>query len=67
MIRFQRNIYATQFHTELDTDGMALRIDYYKNHGYFEPESAQALIQKVQQIKVEVPQEILRRFVERYR
>lgn len=67
MLRFQRHIYATQFHTELDTEGMALRIRYYQHHGYFEPESAAALIEKVQQVQVEVPQEILRRFVERYR
>ena len=34
--------YATQFHPELDADGMCTRIDVYKNHGYFAPEAAES-------------------------
>src|SRR4029079_9355997 len=29
------NVYATQFHPELDADGMCTRIDAYKHHGDF--------------------------------
>ena len=47
MIRFKNNIYATQFHTELDIEGIILRINVYKNHGYFSPEDAEALIKKM--------------------
>lgn len=67
MVRFKRNIYATQFHTELDAEGLVLRIQYYRNYGYFEPESAAALIEEVKDAKAEVPQQILRRFVEKFR
>jgi GMP synthase (glutamine-hydrolysing) len=67
MVRFQTNIYATQFHTELDKKGIALRIQYYKNHGYFAPDMAEALITELKDVHTAAPQLILRRFVERYR
>lgn len=67
MIRFKNNIYATQFHCELDAEGLIERIGYYKYHGYFDPESADDLITKSKDVVAEVPQEILRRFVEKYR
>src|SRR6202008_4509456 len=38
-----RNVYATQFHPELDVDGICTRIDAYKHNGYFAPETADAL------------------------
>ena len=67
MVRFRKNIYATQFHCELDAQGIAERIRYYKHHGYFEPASAEALIANTRDVVAEVPQRILKRFVERYR
>ena len=67
IIRFRKNIYATQFHCELDAEGIEKRIQFYRNHGYFEPESAVILIAKTRNIVAEVPQMMLRRFVERYR
>ncbi len=66
MVRLKENIYATQFHTELDQEGIELRINVYKHHGYFEPHKADELIEKNSKIKVTVPMEILRRFVKRY-
>ena len=36
--RIGRNVYATQFHPELDIDGLCTRIDVYKHAGYFAPE-----------------------------
>ncbi|MGE2724799.1 glutamine amidotransferase [Mycolicibacterium pulveris] len=64
--RVGQNVYATQFHPELDIDGIVTRITVYKNHGYFAPESAEALKQAARQWNVQHPQTILRRFVERY-
>ena len=43
MFRVRTNIYATQFHPEGDAEGFILRINVYKNHGYFPPESAEKL------------------------
>lgn len=66
MIRYKRNIYATQFHPEADSHGFELRIRIYKDKGYFPPEQAAALIEKCHQQHVHVPDAILKRFVERY-
>lgn len=64
--RVGANTYATQFHPELDLDGILTRIDVYKNHGYFEPESADSLKAAARQRNIEYPPTILRRFVDRY-
>lgn len=64
--RVRENVYATQFHPELDLDGIYTRIDVYKNHGYFAPESAESLKTEARQWNVQYPPTILRRFVERY-
>jgi GMP synthase (glutamine-hydrolysing) len=64
--RVKRNVYATQFHPELDVDGICTRIDVYKDYGYFAPESAEALKAAALQWNVHYPPEILRRFAERY-
>ncbi|WNG90846.1 glutamine amidotransferase [Mycobacterium sp. ITM-2016-00318] len=64
--RVGANTYATQFHPELDLAGILTRIDVYKNYGYFEPESADALKAAARQRHIEYPPTILRRFVGRY-
>lgn len=64
--RVGANTYATQFHPELDLQGILTRIDVYKNHGYFEPESAESLKTAARQRNIEFPPTILRRFAERY-
>lgn len=67
MFRVGKNVYATQFHPEGDAAGFTVRINAYKNHGYFPPESANDLINAVEKEETPHAQEILRRFVERYR
>jgi GMP synthase (glutamine-hydrolysing) len=64
--RVGENVYATQFHPELDLDGIDTRVDAYKNHGYFAPESAEQLKTEARQWDVRYPHSILRGFVERY-
>ena len=59
-------MYATQFHTELDPEDLALRVRFYKNHGYFPAEEAEDLIAAAAKEDVTVPLEILRRFVDKY-
>ncbi len=66
MLRFQNNIYATQFHPEADGDGFALRIRLYKDKGYFHPDEADALTQKVLAEDITVPGDILANFVSHY-
>ncbi len=67
MFRRRTNIYATQFHPEADADGFVLRVNVYRHHGYFPPEDAERLIEAVSSAPVPQSNEILRRFVERYR
>lgn len=67
MLRVGRNVYATQFHPELDADGLALRINIYKHAGYFAPSEAQALIDVVRREHVTEPVKILRQFIKRYK
>ena len=66
MFRIGKNVYATQFHPEGDSEGFAIRILAYKHHGYFQPEEAQRLIEAVGKADTPYAQEILKRFVNRY-
>lgn len=66
MLRFGQNVYATQFHPEADAQGFETRIRIYKHRGYFPPETADALIEKVHGQDVRFPELILRNFVARY-
>ncbi|MBL1079361.1 glutamine amidotransferase [Nocardia sp. 2] len=66
MVRVGQNLYATQFHPELDGDGLALRIEIYRHAGYFDPAEAESLIALGHRESVPVPAEILRRFIARY-
>ena len=67
MFRLRNNIYATQFHPEADVEGFTVRINVYKDHGYFAPETAQDLIAAVANEDTPVAKQILDRFVRRYR
>lgn len=66
MFRIKRNLYATQFHPELDAQGILTRIDVYRNAGYFPPDQAEALMEQLRPLQVDIPQHILKRFVARY-
>ena len=67
MFRVGRNVYATQFHPEGDSEGFIVRIHAYRNHGYFQPHEADHLIDAVSQEDTPHAQDILKRFVSRYR
>lgn len=67
IFRVKNNIYATQFHPEGDCEGFTIRINTYKNHGYFPPETAEQLIAVIKNEDTPVAQQMLCRFVNRYR
>lgn len=67
MLRFGRNVYATQFHPEADAAGFETRIRIYRHKDYFAPDTADALIDEVRAEDVRFPELILRNFVTRYR
>lgn len=66
MFRIRRNLYATQFHPELDVAGIVQRIHIYRNNGYFDPAGMRALIRTVSTARVEHVHTLLRAFVELY-
>lgn len=67
MFRVGRNVYATQFHPELDAHGLELRVNIYKHAGYFAPAELNRLVAIAHSATITEPEKILRRFVERYR
>lgn len=66
MFRVRSNLYATQFHPELDALGLVTRIRVYRYAGYFAPEEMEVLIERVQTTRVTEPARILANFVTRY-
>ena len=64
--RVGSNVYATQFHPELDVAGLCTRIEVYKHAGYFEPHEADSLKAMARERMVLEPPKILQRFVARY-
>lgn len=66
MIRYGKNVYATQFHPEADGDVFALRIRIYRDKGYFDPADAERLAAAARQGNPHAGKMILRNFVERY-
>lgn len=66
MFRVGENIYATQFHPEADPEEFFLRIDTYRNYGYFKPHEAEALKNRVRDRHTPYAQTMLWRFVDAY-
>jgi GMP synthase (glutamine-hydrolysing) len=64
--RVGANVYATQFHAEMDAAGLCTRIDVYKHAGYFDPAEADDIKDRARRSDVTWPPAILRRFVQRY-
>ncbi len=66
MFRVGQNVYATQFHPELDLDGITTRIHAYADHGYFAADELDLTLAAVRRAPVAHTGRILRTFVERY-
>ena len=61
--RVGSNVYATQFHPELDLAGICTRIEVYRHAGYFEPDQAEVLQARAAEVDVTHPVTLLRNFV----
>ena len=62
--RIGANVYATQFHPELDLQGIITRVDVYQHFGYFEPHLAHEIVDRSREAVITEPPRILQRFVE---
>ena len=65
--RVGRNVYATQFHPELDLVGIGTRIEVYQDAGYFDPSEVQTLLARSRDVEVLHPMTLLRNFVRLHR
>jgi GMP synthase (glutamine-hydrolysing) len=66
MFRVRTNLYATQFHPELDVAGIVTRIRIYQHAGYYPPETIDEIVDGVRGAVVTQPPRILANFVARY-
>lgn len=66
MMRVKDNLYATQFHPELDDEFFAHRQGFYADHGYFDPEALPEIQAWTRAQDVSGSWHVLRNFVERY-
>ncbi len=66
MFRVKTNIYATQFHPELDVPGIVTRVRVYQHAGYFPPTELQELIARLSVAVVTEPGRIVANFVSCY-
>ena len=62
--RIGANVYATQFHPELDLQGIITRTEVYAHHGYFEPHLAHEIVDRSRDAIITEPPRVLSRFVE---
>jgi GMP synthase (glutamine-hydrolysing) len=66
MFRVKQNLYATQFHPELDLPGLLTRVRVYQHAGYFPPAELDQLIASLEPAVVTEPGRMLANFVARY-
>jgi GMP synthase (glutamine-hydrolysing) len=66
MFRIKNNLYATQFHPELDMKGLRIRVGVYKHAGYFAPEDAENILAMAQQADLSHAPTVLQNFVHKY-
>lgn len=62
MFRLGRHQYATQFHPELDQDGLLERLRIYAHHGYMEPHEAEDVFARIRAQQAPLPPRILENF-----
>ncbi|NNG18601.1 glutamine amidotransferase [Naumannella sp. ID2617S] len=66
MFRVRQNLYATQFHPELDAAGLIGRLEAYQHHGYFAPQDLDRLVDEAHRSDVSHPHQVLANFGARY-
>jgi GMP synthase (glutamine-hydrolysing) len=66
MFRVRQNLYATQFHPELDVPGIITRVHVYQHAGYFQPAEITELVIRLKLAVVTEPGRMLANFIARY-
>jgi GMP synthase (glutamine-hydrolysing) len=66
MFRIKNNLYATQFHPELNMTGLRVRVGIYKHAGYFAPEDAESILEMAEKADLSYAPVVLKNFVQLY-
>ncbi|WP_108719069.1 glutamine amidotransferase [Miniimonas sp. S16] len=66
MMRFRENVYATQFHPELDRQGIVDRLLAYRYEGYYDPAEVDEVVARVRAADVRHTGQVLAAFAARY-
>lgn len=66
MFRVKENLYGTQFHPELDYEGIAERIDLYRHVGYFPEDEVEEVARRCFGADVTDSHLVISNFVEQY-
>ncbi|MEH0146140.1 glutamine amidotransferase [Corynebacterium sp. Q4381] len=63
IVRYRDNVWATQFHAEMDADAMRTRMDFYHDYGYFAAEDYARIVADLPNHDVAAANGLLRSFV----
>lgn len=64
IVRYRDNVWATQFHAEMDADAMRTRMDFYHDYGYFKPEEYARIVADLPNHDVAFANGLVRRFAD---
>ncbi|MCF4006617.1 glutamine amidotransferase [Corynebacterium uropygiale] len=64
LVRANRSTWASQFHPDLDYEGMAARMSFNLTGGYFSPEDYEGIVARLAAVETAAANSIMRRFVE---
>lgn len=67
ILKYKNNVYAVQFHPELDADAAEARLMIYQHHGYCKPEEVKAIVADTHTHDLSSATKLLQNFVALYR
>lgn len=63
LLRYGKNVWASQFHLEMNGAAMKTRMDFYKDYGYFKLEDYESIVAEVSAVDTSVAHSLLANFV----
>lgn len=63
MVRYGDQVWASQFHAEMDAQAMETRMNFFFNYGYFSPEDYDAIVAQLPSIDTTYANQVLVNFV----
>ncbi|WP_018295538.1 glutamine amidotransferase [Corynebacterium lubricantis] len=64
LVRYRTQVWASQFHAEMDAQAMKTRMDFYYDYGYFAPEDYDQIVESLPSIDTKWSNKLLHRFVD---